>query len=120
MEPRWASRSRRQGAHAQQSALVCVCWRLGWERKSQCPSLRRKGGGVFKEKKSSHVEVLQPLNHSVVLYEFVKYMGMDMDMVIFPGISPRGMCGSQEDAILLFLKRPGFHAARGPDARSNE
>lgn len=93
---------------------------MGWERKSQCPSLRRKGGGVFKEKKSSHVEVLQPLNHSVVLYEFVKYMGMDMDMFIFPGISPRGMCGSQEDAILLFLKRPGFHAARGPDARSNE
>lgn len=60
------------------------------------------------------------MNHSVVLYEFVKYMGMDMDIFIFPGISPRGMCGSQEDAILLFLKRPGFHAARGPDARSNE
>ena len=73
--------------------LVFVCFFL---------TLSRKGGGVFKEKKSSHVEVLQPLNHSVVLYEFVKYMGMDMDIFIFPGISPRGMCGSQEDAILLF------------------
>ena len=27
------------------------------------------------------------MNHSVVLYEFVKYMGMDMDIFIFPGIS---------------------------------
>ena len=85
---------------------VCVCalcvLEVGLGESESVPELEAKRWRGVSRKRKAYVEVLQPLNHSVVLYEFVKYMGMDMDIFIFPGISPRGMCGSQEDAILLF------------------